>query len=73
MEPRAYSRTRLAILSVRFTMYLIGPSVMQPREFASYKPRIMVRPSITAIAPTDLYDPARLINLISFSIIKEPL
>jgi hypothetical protein len=71
MESLAYSRARLAVPRLRFTMNLIGSSALGPKEFA--KPRSMVGASITVNASTELYDAARLINLIKFSIAKEPL
>lgn len=59
------TRSGLADLRARFTMSLIGSPAMQPKEFAAYKPRTVVGASITIIAPTGQYDPARLINLSS--------
>lgn len=58
-------RSGLADFRARFTMNLIGSPAMQPKEFAVYKPRTVVGASITVIAPTGQYDPARLINLSS--------
>ena len=57
------TRSGLADLHVRFTMNLVGSPAMQAKEFAAYKPRTVVGASLTVIAPTGQYDPARLINL----------
>ena len=64
-ERQNVTRSGLADLRARFTMNLIGSPAMQPKEFAAYKPRTVVGTSITVIAPTGQYDPARLINLSS--------
>lgn len=64
-ERQKVTRSGLADLRARFTLNLVGSPAMQPREFAAYKPRTVVGVSITVIAPTGQYDPARLINLSS--------
>jgi len=64
-ERRNVTRSGLGDLRARFTMNLIGSPALQPKEFAVYKPRTVVGASITVIAPTGQYDPARLINLSS--------
>lgn len=64
-ERHDVTRSGLADLRARFTMNLIGSPAMQPKEFAAYKPRTVIGTSITVIAPTGQYDPARLINLSS--------
>lgn len=64
-ERRNVTRSGLADLRARFTLNLVGSPAMQPKEFAAYKPRTVVGASITVIAPTGQYDPARLINLSS--------
>src|SRR5215472_9934206 len=56
------TRSGLADLRARFTLNLVGSPAMQPKEFAAYKPRTVVGASMTVIAPTGQYDPARLIN-----------
>lgn len=64
-EQHDVTRSGLPDLRARFTMNLIGSPAMQPKEFAAYKPRTVVGVSLTVIAPTGQYDPARLINLSS--------
>jgi len=49
-------------LRVRFSTLLVGGDAMKPKEFATRKPGLIVGTSISIIAPTGQYDPARLVN-----------
>jgi len=46
-------------------MNIVGSPAMEPKEFAAYKPRTVIGASLTVVAPTGQYDPARLVNLSS--------
>jgi hypothetical protein len=56
-------RSGLGDVRMRFAMNLLGSPAMNPKEFAAYKPRTVVGISLTIVAPTGQYDPARLVNL----------
>ncbi|HEU4710029.1 MAG TPA: transporter [Pyrinomonadaceae bacterium] len=49
-------------LRLRFSMLLKGGDAMKPKEFATRKPGLIVGTSVSIIAPTGQYDPARLVN-----------
>ncbi len=49
-------------LRLRFSTLIVGGEAMQPKEFATRKPRMIVGASLSIIAPTGQYDPARLVN-----------
>ena len=49
-------------LRLRLSTLLMGGEAMQPREFASRKPGLVLGTSLSIIAPTGQYDPARLVN-----------
>lgn len=59
------NRSGLGDIRTRFTMNIVGSPAMDPKEFAAYKPRTVIGASLTVVAPTGQYDPARLINLSS--------
>ena len=56
------NRSGLGDVRARFTMNIAGSPAMNPKEFAAYKPRTVIGASLTVVAPTGQYDPARLIN-----------
>ncbi|HEX7294517.1 MAG TPA: transporter [Pyrinomonadaceae bacterium] len=56
------NRSGLGDVRARFTMNIVGSPAMGPKEFAAYKPRTVLGASLTVVAPTGQYDPARLIN-----------
>ena len=62
-EQRSITRSGLADLRLRFAMNIFGGRAMTPREFAARKPSTTVGASLTVIAPTGQYDPAKLINI----------
>ncbi|HEU4767785.1 MAG TPA: transporter, partial [Pyrinomonadaceae bacterium] len=49
-------------LRLRFSALLAGGEAMKPKEFATRKPGLIVGTSLSIIAPTGQYDPARLVN-----------
>jgi outer membrane putative beta-barrel porin/alpha-amylase len=49
-------------LRLRFSTLLIGGEAMGRKEFATRKPGLIVGTSVSIIAPTGQYDPARLVN-----------
>jgi len=49
-------------LRLRFSTLFVGGEAMNPKEFASRKPGLIVGASVSIIAPTGQYDPARLVN-----------
>lgn len=49
-------------LRLRFSTLLKGGDAMKPKEFATRKPGLIVGTSVSIIAPTGQYDPARLVN-----------
>lgn len=46
----------------RFSTLLVGGEAMDRKEFATRKPRMILGTSVSIIAPTGQYDPARLVN-----------
>ena len=59
----ARHRSGLADSTIRFSVNLYGAPAMHLREFAKYRPKLIVGVSLTATAPTGQYDPNVLINL----------
>jgi hypothetical protein len=57
------TRSGLGDLHIRVTLNLRGSPAMSPREFAAFKPKTTLGASLTIVAPTGQYDPARLVNL----------
>lgn len=49
-------------LRLRFSTLLVGGDALRPKEFATRKPGMIVGASLSIIAPTGQYDPARLVN-----------
>ena len=49
-------------IRLRFSTLLVGGEAMERKEFATRKPRMIVGTSVSIIAPTGQYDPARLVN-----------
>lgn len=49
-------------LRIRISTLLKGGEAMKPREFATRKPQTIIGASVSIIAPTGQYDPARLVN-----------
>ena len=49
-------------LRLRFSTLLIGGAALKPKEFATRKPGLILGTSVSIIAPTGQYDPARLVN-----------
>ena len=47
---------------LRFSTLLVGGEAMERKEFAKRTPRMIVGTSVSIIAPTGQYDPARLVN-----------
>jgi hypothetical protein len=62
-QQREVTRSGAADLRVRLAMNLIGGPALSPREFAERKPTTTLGASLTIVAPTGQYDPARLINI----------
>ncbi len=60
---RRITRSGLADLRVRLAMNLIGGPALAPREFAARKSGTTLGTSLSVVAPTGQYDPAKLINL----------
>ena len=59
------NRSGLGDLRARFSMNIVGSPALDPKEFAAYKPKTVIGASLTVVAPTGQYDPARLVNLSS--------
>jgi hypothetical protein len=57
------TRSGLGDLRARVTVNLAGSPAMGPKEFAAYKPKTVIGASLTVVAPTGQYDPARLVNI----------
>ena len=57
------NRSGLGDLRTRFTMNIVGSPALDSKEFAAYKPRTVVGASLSVVAPTGQYDPARLVNI----------
>jgi hypothetical protein len=59
------NRSGLGDLRTRFSMNIVGSPAVDMKEFAAYKPKTVIGTSLTVVAPTGQYDPARLVNLSS--------
>ena len=59
------NRSGLGDLRARFSINLVGSPALDAKEFAAYKPKTVIGASLTVVAPTGQYDPARLVNLSS--------
>ena len=55
-------RSGLLDSSYRFSVNLKGGPAMQPQQYAKWKQKVLLGASLTVIAPTGQYDPAKLIN-----------
>lgn len=62
-EERTITRSGLADLRMRFAMNIVGGKALNPREFAVRKPSTTLGASLTVVAPTGQYDPAKLVNI----------
>jgi hypothetical protein len=62
-EQQQVRRSGLGDVRFRFTLNLKGSPALKPKEFAAYKPKPVVGLSLSVIAPTGQYDPARLVNI----------
>jgi hypothetical protein len=61
-ESREVSRSGAGDLRLRLAVNLLGGRALTPAEFARHEPDTIVGASVTVVAPTGQYDPARLIN-----------
>ncbi|HSE33549.1 MAG TPA: transporter [Pyrinomonadaceae bacterium] len=59
----AVTRSGLGDLRARFSLNIVGSPALQAKEFAAYKARTVVGASLTVVAPTGQFDPARLVNI----------
>lgn len=64
-QSRTVSRSGLGDLRLRFAANLLGGPALTPAEFAQREPTTTLGASVTIVAPTGQYDPARLINISS--------
>jgi hypothetical protein len=62
-QPTQIERFGLGDPRVRFAVNLYGAPAMTPREFATYRQRLIVGVGVTAAPPLGQYDNTRLINL----------
>jgi hypothetical protein len=62
-EPAEVDRFGLGDPRVRFAVNLYGAPAMTPKEFASYRQRLIVGVSVTVAPPLGQYDSTKLINL----------
>ena len=62
-EPAEVDRFGLGDPRLRVAINLYGAPAMTPKEFASYRRRIIVGVSLTVAPPLGQYDPTKLINL----------
>jgi hypothetical protein len=62
-QGREVSRSGVGDLRVRLAANLIGGRALTPAEFAEREPTTSLGGSLTVVAPTGEYDPARLINI----------
>ncbi len=56
-------RTGMGDARVRLAVNLLGGPALTPAEFVKRTPATMVGASLTVVAPTGQYDPARLVNI----------
>jgi hypothetical protein len=64
-QQQSVTRSGLGDVRVRFMLNLKGSPAVTPSEFAGRKPKPLLGFSLTLVAPTGQYDPARLVNLSS--------
>ncbi len=62
-QSREVSRSGPGDLRLRFASNLLGGPALTPAEFAQREPATILGASITIVAPTGEYDPARLVNI----------
>ena len=62
-QSREVSRSGAGDLRLRFAANLLGGAALTPAEFAQREPTTTLGASITIVAPTGQYEPARLINI----------
>jgi hypothetical protein len=62
-EPAQAHRAGMGDLRMRFAVNLMGNPAVTPREFAQLPRSMIVGTSLTVVAPTGQYVPARLINV----------
>jgi len=55
-------RSGLLDSSFRFSINLKGGPAMAPRDYVKWRQKLLIGASLTVIAPTGQYDPARLVN-----------
>jgi hypothetical protein len=55
-------RSGLLDFTCRFSVNLKGGPAMSPKDFVKWRQKLLIGASLTVIAPTGQYDPARLIN-----------
>lgn len=60
---RSIRRSGLADLRARLSVNVWGPRALAPAEFVRTRPATIVGVSLTAVAPSGQYDPAKLVNL----------
>ena len=62
-QRQTITRSGLADSRYKMAVNILGGPAMTPREFAARKPATTLGASLTVVAPTGQYDPARLITL----------
>ena len=60
---RSIERVGLADVRLRWAVNLLGGPALSPAEFANWKQPTTLGASLTVVAPTGEYDPARLVNI----------
>jgi hypothetical protein len=60
--PESIYRSGLADSEYRFSVNLMGAPAMPIEEFRSWRQKTLIGASLTVVAPTGQYDPAKLIN-----------
>jgi hypothetical protein len=55
-------RSGLLDFTARFSVNLKGGPAMSPKDFRSWQQKTLIGASLTVVAPTGQYDPARLVN-----------
>lgn len=61
-QPRI-TRSGLADMRLRFAINILGGPALDPKAFAARKPATTLGASLTMIAPTGQYDPAKFVNI----------
>jgi hypothetical protein len=62
-QRRSITRSGLADMRLRFALNIFGGPALKPKEFAARKLTTTLGASLTVVAPTGQYDPAKLINI----------